>query len=149
MKKLLILSLILSVSTYSLYSQNKTVKGRVISEHFDILIGVSIRVNDTVEIGRTDMKGYFQIDIPVKQKEIKFMHLGLDQATIELNDNCNEIEVVMMLSGTYDFISLKRIDRRRKKRYKKLPKIHKQAFEKNIFDTNLACYNRTFEPRSR
>lgn len=145
MKKLVIIFIVLGVSTSSLYSQNKTIKGRVISEDFETVPLASIMIKDTVEVGRTNMDGFFQIDIPVSEKKILFMFIGLDPTTIELEEKCDKIEVVMMLTGTYDFISLKRAERKRKKRYKKLPEIHKQAFEKGIFKTKCACYNRKFE----
>lgn len=74
------------------------------------------------------------------------MGIGLDKATIKLADKCDKIEVVMMLSGTYDFITLKRAEKKRKKRFKKLSEIHKQAFNEGVFDTEHACYNREFEP---
>ena len=90
-------------------------------------------INDTVEVGRTDLNGFFQIDIPVSVKKILFRAVGIDPATIELVDKCDEVEVVMMLSGTYDFITLKKVDRLRMKRFKKLPELHKEAFEKGIF----------------
>jgi len=146
MKKLLILFIVLSVSACSLYSQNKTIKGRVISDDFETVPLASIMINDTVEVGKTDLNGFFQIDIPVSEKKILFMFVGLDPATIGLVDKCDKIEVVMMLSSSYDFITLKHADRKREKRYKKLPEIHKQAFEKGIFETEYACYNREFEP---
>ncbi len=146
MKKLIILFIILSVSACSLYSQNKNIKGRVISDDFETVPLASIMINDTVEIGRTDLNGFFQIDIPVSEKKILFMFVGLDPTTIELVDKCDKIEVVMMLSSSYDFITLKQADRKRGKRYKKLPEIHKQAFEKGIFETENACYNREFKP---
>lgn len=146
MKKLFILFIVLSVSTGSLYSQNKTIKGRVISDDFETVPLASITIKDTVEVGRTNMNGYFQIDIPVSEKKILFMFVGLDPTTIWLLDKCNNIEVVMMRSSTYDFITFKRAERKRKKRYKKLPEIHKQAFDKGIFKTEYLCYNRKFEP---
>ena len=46
---------------------------------------------------------------------------------------------------TYDFISLRRAEKKRKKRYKKLSEIHKQAFENGVFETEHVCYNRNFE----
>ncbi|MFB6344065.1 hypothetical protein ACE1ET_20270 [Saccharicrinis sp. FJH62] len=145
MMKLLILSIVLSVSTYSLYSQNKTIIGRVISDDLETVPGVFIMIDDTVEIGRTNLDGFFQIDVPVSVKKIQFMFVGMDPATIELVDACETIEVVMMLSSTYDFITLKSAERKRKKRYKKLPEIHRQAFEKGIFKTDKACFIRKFE----
>jgi len=145
MKKRLIIFIVLSVSICSLYSQNKTIKGRVIAEDFASMGGVSIMINDTVEVGRTDIDGFFQIDIPISEKKILFMFLGLESTTIELVNKCDIIEVVMIYGRTYDFITLKRAERKRKKRYKKLPEIHKQAFEKGIFETECACYKTEFE----
>jgi len=146
MKKLVILFIVLSVSICSLYSQNKTIKGRVITEDFETAPGMLIIINDTVKVGRTDLNGFFQIDIPVSVKKILIWSLGLDQATIELEDKCDEVEVVMLFDVTYDFITLKKVDRLRMKRFKKLPELHKEAFEKGIFKTDKACYNREFEP---
>ena len=144
--KLFILFIVFNVSTFSLYSQNKTIKGRVISDDLEPMLLVSIMINDTVEVGKTDLNGFFQIDVPVSEKKIIFRAVGLDPATIELVDNCDEIEVVMMLIGTDDFMTLSRSERMRKKRFKKLSEIHKDAFEKGIFKTEYACYNRKFEP---
>lgn len=146
MKNFLIICLVFSISICSLYSQNRTIKGRVIDNNLETLPNVSIRINDTLEVGKTDLNGFFQVDIPVCQKEILFKYVGMDPTTIELVDKCNKVDVVMMLSGTYDFTTLKRADRKRKKRYKKLPEIHKRAFEKNIFETEQPCYKREFEP---
>lgn len=146
MKKLLIIFMVLSVSACSLYSQNKTIKGRVISDDLETVPGVFILINDTIKVGRTNMNGFFQIGIPVSVRKIKFMFVGLDPTTIELVDTCEKIEVIMMRGGSDDFISLKRADRKREKRYKKLPEIHKKAFEKGIFETEHACYKRAFEP---
>lgn len=144
-KKLLSTFIALSISTCFLYSQNKTVKGRVIAEDFETMPGVSIRINDTVEVGKTDMDGFFQIDVPYLPKEILFMFPGMEVTTIEPVDQCDKNEVVMMYSNSYDFITLTRAERKRKKRFKKLPEIHKQAFDKGIFETEHACYNREFE----
>ena len=146
MKRLLVTFFVISISTYSIYSQTKTIKGRVIAEDLETMPGVSIMIKDTVEVGKTDMNGYFQIDIPISEKKILFWFVGLEPTTIELVDKCDKTEVVMMYIYTYDFITLKRAEKKREKRYKKLPEIHRQAFEKGIFKTDKACYIRNFEP---
>jgi hypothetical protein len=146
MRKIFILFIVIIFSISSLYSQNKTINGRVISDFFDIMPGVLIMINDTLEVGRTDLYGFFQIGIPVSEKKILFMDVGMDPTTIELVDKCDKIEVVMMMSSSYDFITLKHADKKRKKRYGELPEIHRQAYEKGIFETGYACYNRKFEP---
>jgi hypothetical protein len=146
MKELLIIFFVLSVSTCNLYSQNKTIKGRVISDQFDTMLEVLIIISDTVEVGRTDLNGFFQIHIPDSVKKILFRSVGLDPTIIELVDKCDEVEVVMMLRGTNDFITLKKVDRLRMKRFKKLPELHKEAFDKGIFKTDSACYTQEFIP---
>jgi len=146
MKKLLIILIVLSVSTCSLYSQNKTIKGRVIDNNLETLPYVSIVINDTVEVGRTDLNGFFQIDIPVSVKKLLFSTVGIELTSIEVVNKCDEVEVVMMLRGTYDFITLKKIEKLRMKRFKKLPELHKEAFEKGIFKTDKACYTQEFKP---
>lgn len=144
MKKLLIIFFTLFFSTYSLYSQIRTIKGKVISEFFETMPGVSIIINDTIKIGETDLNGVFKIDLPVYQKKILFKSLGLDPTIVKLIDKCDEVEVVMMLTSTYDFITLKKADKLRMKRFKRLPSLHKQAFRKALFNTNKACYSQEF-----
>ncbi|MEO6722605.1 MAG: hypothetical protein ABIN67_19705 [Ferruginibacter sp.] len=147
MKKLVILFIVLSISTYSLYSQNKTIKGRVIDNHQLGNLGyVAIVTNDTVEVGRTDISGFFQIDIPISMNKLLFRSVGIEQAIIILGNNCDEVEIIMMLSSTYDFITLKKVDRLRKKEFKKLPELHKEAFEKGIFKSDNVCYTQQFIP---
>lgn len=145
MKKLSILIFAFNIIISSLYSQDKTIEGRVIAEDFEILPGVSIMIYDTVEVGRTDLNGFFQIDIPISEKKILFVFVGMEPTNIELADKCDKIEVVMMNIYNYDFISVKRAERKRKNRYNKLPELHKEAFEKGIFKTERACYIREFQ----
>lgn len=93
MKKLIIICILLCVSTCCLYSQNKTIKGRVVDDNLEILPYVSIMINDTLEVGRTDSKGFFQMDIPVQEKRIIFKFLGLEPAIIEFVGKCDQVEV--------------------------------------------------------
>lgn len=146
MKKFLFICIVLGVSICSLYSQNKTIKGRVISDFFETIPGVLIMINDTVEVGKTDLNGFFQINVPISMKKLLFKFLAFDPTVIELVGKCDVIEVVMMSSGTDDFITLKKADRLRMKRFKKLPELHKEAFEKGIFKTDKACYTQEFIP---
>ncbi|RTL57616.1 MAG: hypothetical protein EKK37_16430 [Sphingobacteriales bacterium] len=146
MKKLLILLFLFNVSTGSLYSQNKTISGRVIAEDLETVPLASIMINDTVQVGRTDLNGFFQIEIPVSVNKLLFLFAGMEPTTIELADTCDEVEVIMMFSRIYDFKTLKKVDRLRMKRFKKLPELHKEAFTKGIFKTDKACYTQEFIP---
>ncbi len=71
---------------------------------------------------------------------------GPEPETIKLVDKCDELEVAMILENTHDFITVKKADRLRMKRFKKLPELHKEAFEKGIFKTDKACYTQEFIP---
>ena len=146
MKKLFMIYLVICFSTSSLYAQNRTIKGRVLDEDLETLPYVSILVNDTVIVGRTDLNGYFQISIPLSEKRLLFNFVGMESASTELADKCNEVEVVMMLSSTYDFITPRKIEKLQLKRFKKLPERHKKAFEKGLFKTGNACYKREYLP---
>ncbi len=149
MKNLLIISILIVVSASSLCAQNKTIKGRVIDDNLETIPGVVIIINDTVKVGETDLKGFFKIEIPVSVNKILFQTIGIDPTPIYLLDGCNEAEVVMMLTYTYDFITLKKVDRLRMKRFKQLPYLHKEAFEKGIFKTDKACYTQEFIPNHK
>jgi hypothetical protein len=146
MKKIWIILILFSVSIYGLYAQNKTIKGRVIDDNLETLPYVSIMINDTVKVGSTNQNGFFNIEIPVSVKKILFRTVGIELASVELADKCDEVEVVMMLRGTYDFINLKGVDKLRMKKFKKLPELHKRAFEKGIFKSDKACYTQEFIP---
>ncbi|MEL6628480.1 MAG: hypothetical protein AAFQ92_23360 [Bacteroidota bacterium] len=145
-KKLLVLLIISSASYCGLYSQDKIIEGRVISEYFDILTVLSISINDTIEVGTPNSEGFFKVEIPISEEEISFKGLGLEPTTVKLGDKCAKVEIVMMLLGTNDFMTLRRSERERKRRFKKLSVLHKQAFNKGIFETERPCYNREFEP---
>ncbi|MDF3078772.1 MAG: hypothetical protein K0S09_2661 [Sphingobacteriaceae bacterium] len=146
MKKLLVVCIVLAFSISSLYSQNRILKGRVIDDDLETLPYVSIIINDTVEVGKTDLDGFFQVEIPNSVNTVLFRSVGIELASIKLSDYCDQVEVVLMLRGTYDFITLKKVDRLRMKRFKKLPELHKEAFEKSIFKTDKACYAQDFIP---
>ena len=145
MKKLVIIFIVISVSICGLYSQNKTIKGRVINEFLETT-GMFIMINDTIKVGEADLDGFFQIEIPDSVKKILFKYVGIEQATIELADTCDEVEVVMMVGFSYDFMTPKKIDKLRMKRFKMLPELHKEAFEKGLFKTDKACYTQEFIP---
>ncbi|HLN95631.1 MAG TPA: hypothetical protein VK183_08340 [Flavobacterium sp.] len=143
--KVFLTILLFCISTANLQSQNKVIRGRVISESFETMPGVSISINDSIQIAETDMEGFFRIEIPLSVKKLSFRFIGLETTNVQLIDNCDEVEIVMMLGMHYDFITPKKVDRRRKKRFTRLPELHKKAFNDGIFKTDRACYIQKFE----
>ncbi|WP_298307719.1 hypothetical protein [Flavobacterium sp.] len=115
MKKILIKCIVLYFSICNLHCQSKTIKGRIINEQFEFMPMTSILNNLNVEIGKTDMNSFFEIVIPDSENKLLFRFTGLEPSKIELTDNCEEAEIIMISSGTHDFISLRKVDRLRKK----------------------------------
>jgi len=149
MKNWLIILILFSVSATGLYSQNRIINGRVISEDFETVPGTSIVVNDSIKIAETDMDGFFRIEIPVSTKKLSFQFVGIETTNIQLQDNCDQVEIVMILSCTCDFMSPRKVDRLRKKRFKRLPELHEKAFTAGLFKTDKACYYQEFESRRK
>lgn len=132
-----------------LEAQESVKTGRIISEDFDVLPEVKISNQNGELLGKTDINGRFKITIPDGESVLKISFIGMEPTEIELSKDCDVLEVVMMVEAIYDFISLKKVDRLRKKRFKKLPQIHKEAFNQGLFKTKTACYKQEFIYYSR
>lgn len=145
MKNWLTLLLLFSVSATGLYSQNRIIKGRVISEDFETMPGTWIVANDSIKIAATDMDGFFRIEIPVSTKKLSFRFIGMETSNIQLQDNCDQVEIVMMLAGSDDFMSPRQVEKSRQKSLRKLRQLHEKAFKAGLFKTDKACYYQEFE----
>ena len=130
----------------NLNGQTRTVIGRVISEDLEPLPGLDIRNSDSVLLGKTDMEGRFKIHIPQDTDSLLFRYIGMEWTDISLKKDCDTVEVVVMYDMIYDFMTSRKIDRLRKKRFDKLPNLHSDAVKNGLFESNNICYNRDFEP---
>ena len=144
MKPFLIIMFFFLHTFSNLFAQNKTIRGRVISNQFEILGYVQIFGYYKEEFGKTDLDGFFKIEIPISTKKITFSSVGLETAIINIYDSCNEVEIVMLLRGSYDFMTPKKVYRQRFKNYKKIINFHQKAVDMNLFKTNKTCYFRVF-----
>ena len=149
LKKILVICFVLSVSISCLYAQNKTIYGRVIDDNLETLPYVSIIINDTVKVGKTDINGFFHVEIPVSAQKILLSTVGVELASIDLKDKCDNVEIIMMVRCTCDFITFKNTDKLRMIRFNKIPELHKKAFEKGLFTTDKVCYSQEFIPNYR
>ncbi|MBT9395075.1 hypothetical protein KLP40_18050 [Hymenobacter sp. NST-14] len=129
--------------TNEICAQNKTVKGILVDESLAPLSYSFILINDTVEIGKTDLNGNFKVEIPIYTKNIWFKAVGFETALVELMDNCNYIELIMISSSSYDFFSPKKVKKIISKKFNKLPELHKQACSSGVFKENTICYTVT------
>jgi len=130
----------------NLYGQNRIISGRVITEDLEPLPMLDIENSDTLFLGKTDMDGRFKISIPQETDRLLFSYVGMEWTEIKLKKDCATVEVVMLYDGTYDFMSSKKIDKVRKKRYDELPNLHSDAVKEGLFATNNICYERDFIP---
>ena len=143
MKKSIILILTALFFSLNLNGQIRVIVGRVIAEDLEPLPGVEIQNTDTV-LGRTDMDGRFKISIPQKTDNLLFLYIGMEDTDIRLRNNCDTVEVVMLYAGTYDFMTLKKVDRLRKKRFDNLPNLYSEALKNGLFKKDNICYENVF-----
>jgi len=129
----------------NLNGQTRTIIGRVISEDLESLPMLDIRNSDSLLLGKTDMDGRFKISIPQETDSLLFRYLGMEWTDIRLKKECDTIEVVLMYDAIYDFMTSRKIDRLRKKRFDNLPNIHSDAVNIGLFESNNICYDRDFE----
>ena len=146
MKIILTFLFINTLVTGELFCQTRTISGRIVSEYLEPLPEIYIQDIDTTLIGKTDLDGRFKIEISSSTDSLLLCSLGIEWATIQLTSDCDTLEVVMMYDYIYDFITLRKVDRLRLKRFKKLYEIHKQAFDQGLFITENPCYKQLFEP---
>jgi hypothetical protein len=145
MKISIILILTILFFNLNLNGQTRTIFGRVISEDLEPLPGLDIENSENVLLGKTDMDGRFKISIPQETDSLLFRYVGMEWTDIRLKKDCDTVEVVMMHGVIYDFMTSRKIDRLRKKRFENLPNLHSDAVENGLFENNKICYDRDFE----
>jgi hypothetical protein len=69
----------------------------------------------------------------------------MERTEIKLKKDCDTVEVVMMYGVIYDFMTLRKVDRLRKKRFDNLPNLHSDAVKNGLFENKNICYDRVFE----
>jgi hypothetical protein len=129
--------------------QTRTITGRVVDENLSPISQARIDNSDTILPGRTDNDGKFKIDVPVETQSLIILWVGMEWKFINLPGNCDHLEVILLHSGSYDFMSARKVDRLRMKQFKKLPKLHQAAFQKGIFIMEKPCYKEEFIPEKK
>src|SRR5215213_2255115 len=137
------LSLLLFFAT-NIAGQTRTITGKVIDENLYPVYEAKIYNVDTSLLVTTDNNGNFKIEIPVDTKSLSIGSIGIEWKNIELTMDCDNLEIILLNRGTYDFMGAGKIDRLRKKDFAKLPTLHQSAFEKSIFKMGKPCYVEKF-----
>lgn len=146
MKHKSILILTLFFLSINLNGQSRIIRGRVLSEDLEPLPGLKIRDSNDSTLGITDMDGQFEINIDSQTDSLFFRYIGMEWTDVRLNQNCDLVEVLIMYDVLYHYISSKKIDRLRKRRFEDLSKKHYEAVEKDLFTSKNICFERSFEP---
>lgn len=125
--------------------QTRTITGKVIDE-FEMTTVPQVRVlnRDTVQLGTTDINGNFKIELPAGTDQLLFSFIGFEWTIVHVPNNCDNLEIIMMLDGTYDFMTIRTVNRKRYKRFRKLNDRHQEAFEKGILKSNAPCVTYIF-----
>ena len=118
----------------TIYSQNRVFQGKVIDEYdFEPLPYADIIINDSIKIGRTGMDGCFQFETSLPVNKLTVSSVGVEDADLIISDNCNNIELIMISLPHRCFMSLRKINKERRKIYKNLTRLNKEENEKCIF----------------
>jgi hypothetical protein len=117
----------------------KTLTGRVLSDQLEGVPRAELCARDTTVIGTTDREGYFKIDVPANTNQLIFKTVGMERATINLSEDCSNLEVILLYASSYDFMSVRRVNRQELKRFKHLPQLHQAAYQKGLFKSRVPC----------
>lgn len=138
-------SILIFFCIFSVFAQ-RTLTGRVLDERMETAMEIKIFDKDTVQLGKSDFNGYFQIELPKNLEKLIFAGMGYEWATITIPKECKTLEIILLLSSTYHYRSSNKIDRIRKKKFDNLTELHSTAFKKDLFKTEKPCFNQEFEP---
>ncbi|MEP2023086.1 MAG: hypothetical protein ABJH98_06075 [Reichenbachiella sp.] len=144
------LTFILTACCLTTFGQTKVLQGKVIisepsyekdvDSEFFLAPGAMVFSEDTVELGTSNKDGFFEIEVPENTSKIFVSWVGYDWETIELSENCEQLEIVLIPAVIYDFVSLKRANKlNQKHREKWLPELYQQAFEQGYITSENPC----------
>jgi hypothetical protein len=133
-----LLAVVLCLGTARAQS-TKTLTGRILSDDLAGYPRVDIRARDTTVLGTTDREGYFKLDVPTTTNTLLFTAVGMEWTAVSLSADCSTLEIILLSRPTYDFMSVRRVNRQRFKQFKHVPHLHQEAYEKGLFTPRSPC----------
>ena len=122
------------------FGQEQMITGKVIGQDLIEFPGVVIMTSDLKVIDTTDFNGEFEFKYSKEIKKIKLIFPMTQEEEIELSENCNHIEIILLEEWIYDFVTLKKAERKKKRdRKRTLPKLYAEAYKKGIFENKISC----------
>ena len=131
------------------FGQTRLITGKIITSDFYPNYQANIYDTDSTLLVTADANGDFKINIPIGTKSLIVRAVMMEQKHIVVPINCNHLEIIMITSGSYDYMPAHKIDLLRKKEFKKLPRLFLDAFNKGIFKSNKPCYDDIFIPLNK
>jgi hypothetical protein len=122
------------------YSQEKIISGKVIGQDLIAIPNIKIMTTGSEELAVTDFDGKFEFKCSPDLKKVKFVGLSIQEEEVEISNICLSFEIIILNSWIYDFISLKKANRKVKRERKKMFwKLFTEAYEKKIFTNEINC----------
>lgn len=142
--KIIFLVILLLIFKPTTFAQSRLIEGALIDVNFRPIPFASILI-DTIKVSETDVWGKFKLSIPDNTHSITISGVGLSRRNIILSNDCNYLEIILHYGGgCYLSKSLKEVDKIKKKEFKKMPSLHKKAFEQGIFSSPKPCYELSY-----
>ena len=122
------------------FGQERIITGKVIGQDLSEFPGVVIMTSDLKAIDTTDFNGNFEFNYSTDIQKIKLIFPMTQEEEIEITENCNRIEIILLEEWIYDYVSLKRAERKKERdRKRTLPELYAEAYEKGIFKDKKSC----------
>lgn len=118
-------------------SEFRTTKDNTPYNFWD-LNGAKIFWKDSL-IATADEKGRFRIELTKEIDSIRIGFIGMYPEKIRITDSCDSIEVILIPDVIYDFVTVRKEQRLRKRDRAILPDLYKEAFEQGIFGREEPC----------
>jgi hypothetical protein len=135
---------------YTTSGQTRIIKGKIIGSEFPRKDAMAkhefwdlneaiIFGNDSLRLGTANQKGEFALEVPENIQTLRIGWLGMYPDEFILTDTCEFLEVILLPDVIYDYVTLKKEERLRKKDRKVLANLYREAFEQGIFKHEKPC----------
>ena len=135
-----IVRILLFLTFQIFFGQERIITGKVIGQDLIEFPAVVIMTTEKEAIDTTDFNGNFEFKYSTNIKRIKLIFPMTQEEEIEITENCNRIEVILLDEWIYDYVSLKRAERKKQRDRKRiLPELYIKAYENGIFINKNSC----------